>query len=246
MENSETYDSFQRELEDYVRRQKARGLQPEICFRKVTDGAVYREREHSASKPLMLEQRLFFRSSHKFPSSYKRLRTVESQLPPWSKIHQSRQRLESLNHCQENHYHFFKNPWLPNPLVQAETAGFHAAPRSEDARCFKKSPSVHSAGDQDGSQKRRSREEGGRGHGKKERAEWKRQRPTHREAYREKRTKAEVKPRCAEKHEHRKKTNQNQDTTKEGRRSGKEKQPRGKESPQERDLWDDAILGSCY
>uniref|UniRef100_A0A671ENB6 Lysine rich coiled-coil 1 n=1 Tax=Rhinolophus ferrumequinum TaxID=59479 RepID=A0A671ENB6_RHIFE len=194
MENSETYDSFQHELEDYIRRQKARGLQPEICFRKVTDGSVYGEREHTASKPLMLEQRLFFRSSHKFPSSYKRLRTVESQLPSWSTIHQSRQRLESLNH--------------------SETEGFHA--------------------------------EGGRGHGKKERAEWKRQHPTDREAYKEKRTKAEVEPRRAEKHEHRKKTNGNQDTTKERRRSGKEKQPLGKKGTQERDLWDEAILGSCY
>lgn len=40
MENSTTYDAFQHELEDYIRKQKARGLRPETCFRKVTAGCA--------------------------------------------------------------------------------------------------------------------------------------------------------------------------------------------------------------
>ncbi|KAM5251182.1 lysine-rich coiled-coil protein 1-like [Hipposideros larvatus] len=241
MENSETYDSFQHELEDYIRKQKARGLEPEICFRKVTDDSAYRGREHAASKPLMLEPRLFFRSSHK------RLGTVESQLPPRTKIHHSRQRLESLNHCQKNHDPFFENPWLSSPPVQPQTNTLRAARRGEDARCLAKGcPGVHPAGGQDGGQKRRSREEAGRGHGEEERAERKKQHPTEEEAYKEKGRKAVVEPGSAEKREHRRKSSRDQDTTKEGRGSGREKLPPGKEIPQERDLWDEAILGSCY
>lgn len=242
MENYETYDSFQHELEDYIRKQKARGLQPETCFRKVTEDCAYRDRDHGAPKPLTLEQRLSFRSSHKFSGSCKRLRTMESQLPPGSKTHHSRRRLESLNHCQKNHDHFFKNPWLPSPPVQGKTLGLHAAQHRGGARHLPEGcPSDHPARDQ----QRRSR--GKReGPGNEERAELKRQHSKNGEAYKGKGREAEVEPGSSGKHQHRKKGHRDPDATKEGRGRGREKQPPGKESAQEWDLWDEAILGSCY
>ncbi|EHB15556.1 Lysine-rich coiled-coil protein 1 [Heterocephalus glaber] len=37
MKNSKSYDSFQDELEDYIKVQKARGLEPKTCFRKMRE-----------------------------------------------------------------------------------------------------------------------------------------------------------------------------------------------------------------
>ncbi|XP_058407878.1 lysine-rich coiled-coil protein 1-like [Diceros bicornis minor] len=238
------HDSFQHELEDYIRKQKARGLQPELCFRKVTEDSACREQGHAAPRPLMLEQSLF-RSSHRFPSSYQRLRTVESQSPPWSKIHHSRRRLESLNHSQKNHDHFFKNPWFPSPPVQGKTTGPHAAQCREDTSHLSEEPTrVHQARDHDRSQRRRSRKEGGGRQGEEEQVERKRK---HRaDSHKENRRKAQVEPGGAETPKYSKKSRQDRATTKEGRRSNREKKQPGQESPQERDLWDEAILGSCY
>lgn len=35
--SKKTYDSFQDELEDYIKVQKARGLEPKTCFRKMRE-----------------------------------------------------------------------------------------------------------------------------------------------------------------------------------------------------------------
>uniref|UniRef100_A0A8C0I2Q7 Uncharacterized protein n=1 Tax=Balaenoptera musculus TaxID=9771 RepID=A0A8C0I2Q7_BALMU len=115
MENSKTYDSFQHELQDYIRKQRARGLQPEVCFIKGTEDSVYREKNHTAPRPPMLAQRFPFRRPHRSPSSYKRPKTVERHLPTLSNIHHFRQRLEPVNHCQKKHDHFFNNRWFPSP-----------------------------------------------------------------------------------------------------------------------------------
>lgn len=244
MENSKIYDSFQHELEDYVRKQKARGLQPEVCFRKMTEDSAYRERSHTAPKPLMLEQRPFFRRSHAFSSSHERQRAVENQLPPWFKFHHSRQRLESLNHCQEKHDHFFKNLWLPSPPVQGKTPVPQAAQHRKDtSHLWEQGPTrAHQAGDQEG-RRRRSREEGREGRSKEGQVEGKTKHHEDGDSHKESK-KARVQPVSTEKPKHRRK--HHQDTTKEGRRSQREKKQPGKESTQERDLWDEAILGSCY
>lgn len=64
--------------------------------------------------------------------------------------------------------------------------------------------------------------------------------------YKENWSEAEVEPGSAKQSQHMKKSYPNQDATKKGRRLGREKQPPSKESTQETDLWDEAIVGSCY
>lgn len=64
--------------------------------------------------------------------------------------------------------------------------------------------------------------------------------------YKENWSEAEVEPGSAKQRQHMKKSYPNQDATKKGRRLGREKQPPSKESTQETDLWDEAIVGSCY
>lgn len=75
----------------------------------------------------MLEQGPSFTRTHTFSSSHPRQRTEENQLTPWSKLHHSRQRLESLNHCQKTQDHFSKNLWLPSPSMQGKTPDLHVA-----------------------------------------------------------------------------------------------------------------------
>ncbi|XP_045303433.1 lysine-rich coiled-coil protein 1-like [Leopardus geoffroyi] len=202
----------------------------------MTENSACRERGHAPPQPLVGEWRLPFRRSHAFSSSHKRQRTVGNQLPPGSDLHHPRQRLESLNHYQKKHDHFFKNVWLPSPPVQGKPPDPHAAQRREDTSRLREEgyTRAYQAGDQDRGQ-RRSREkqvEGKTKHGEDG------------DSHKKSKKKAKGQPVSTEKPKHRKKSNQ--DTTKEGRRSQREKKQPGKESTQERDLWEDAILGSCY
>uniref|UniRef100_A0A8C6DW66 Lysine-rich coiled-coil protein 1 n=1 Tax=Moschus moschiferus TaxID=68415 RepID=A0A8C6DW66_MOSMO len=95
MENSKTCDSFQHELQDYIRKQRARGLKPEVCFRKGTEDSAYRESDHTEPRPPVLEQGFPFRQPHKSCGSYRRPKTVESRSSPLSSSHHLTQGLES-------------------------------------------------------------------------------------------------------------------------------------------------------
>ncbi|XP_049986514.1 zinc finger matrin-type protein 1 isoform X1 [Alexandromys fortis] len=91
---SKTYDSFQDELEDYIKEQKARGLDPNISFRRVTENYKYRdhgyrERVDSEHRQRMCEERFSFES----PQTYQRQYSgspVEGQLPHWLPPHSKR------------------------------------------------------------------------------------------------------------------------------------------------------------
>uniref|UniRef100_A0A8D1V3F7 Uncharacterized protein n=1 Tax=Sus scrofa TaxID=9823 RepID=A0A8D1V3F7_PIG len=248
MEDPKIYDSFQRELQDYIRKQRARGLQPEVCFRKVTKDSEYREEDPTAPRPPQLGQRFPFRKPHTFPSYFKKPRAVESHLPPLSNSHHFRKRLGPINHHQKEHDQFFNSWWLPSPPVQGTTSGPRGAQHREATNCLSEDrTSIHPAGDQDRSWKRRFREKGGGGHGKKQQVEWKRRHCEEGEdSHKENGKKAKAEPGSTEKSKHRKKSTHAWDTTKEGRWSSREKKHHGQESTQEWDLWDEAILGSCY
>uniref|UniRef100_A0A8C9ARK0 Uncharacterized protein n=1 Tax=Prolemur simus TaxID=1328070 RepID=A0A8C9ARK0_PROSS len=189
MENSKTYDSFQQELEDYVSKQEARGLQPKLSFAKVAEDSPSQERGRPGPSPRMLEQGL----------SLGRLSTVESLVPPWAKIPHARQRLESLN-------------------------------RGQTPACARR--------------ERRPLEDGGGAAAGAEQVEPKRKHQDKGESHRENRglgrRKAKVGPFGAERPKRRKKSHRHEDAA---RRSRRKKKGPGQEGPQERDLWDEAILG---
>nr|XP_058147093.1 zinc finger matrin-type protein 1 [Dasypus novemcinctus] len=81
-----TYDSFQDELDDYIKVQKARGLEPKTCFRKMGENSMethgYREVVDSGSRDRMLEQRFSFETPHTYQAPYN-ISPLESQLPHW-------------------------------------------------------------------------------------------------------------------------------------------------------------------
>jgi hypothetical protein len=215
MENSQTNDSFQHELEDYIRKQRARGLQPKVCFKAAVD-SMHREGAHIGPKSPVLEQQLSFRW---LPSS-----------PAWPKIHHSRKRLESLNHHQKNHHYFFKSPGFQS----------HGLFWEDHSR-------VYWPGHPDRSQRRRHREKEGRPT-TEEPGEPKKNHYVEGDFHKEYQDlrKAEIEPVATEKPKHRKNCQDEGDTTKGRSQSHRERKRAGKESAEERDLWDAAILGSNY
>ncbi|XP_055249375.1 zinc finger matrin-type protein 1 isoform X1 [Moschus berezovskii] len=91
-QSKKTYDSFQDELEDYIKVQKARGLDPKTCFRKVRESSVethgYREID-SGPRPRVCEQRCSFETSQTYQRPYT-TSPVESQLYHWLPAHSKR------------------------------------------------------------------------------------------------------------------------------------------------------------
>ncbi|XP_027288777.2 zinc finger matrin-type protein 1 isoform X3 [Cricetulus griseus] len=91
---SKTYDSFQDELEDYIKGQKARGLDPNISFRRITENyryrdQRYRERFDPGYRQRMCEEKF----SSECPQTYQRQYNgspVEGQLPHWLPPHSKR------------------------------------------------------------------------------------------------------------------------------------------------------------
>lgn len=191
MEESQTNDSFQLELEDFTRKQRARGLHPEVSFRKMAEESVHQKRGSVSPGAPMLGLPVWFGNDSTSSPSYKRL-TVENQVP------YSSQRLESLKNQpvsqdrkgrtrnREEGGITIQEPWMPK------------------GRLF----GVRGSDGEDSLGRRKvSAGPGGT------------QRSKHRK----------------ENHDH------GRDSTKGGRRSH-----RKKKKPEERDLWDEAILGSRY
>ncbi|KAK2489129.1 hypothetical protein MC885_008652, partial [Smutsia gigantea] len=90
--SKKTYDSFQDELEDYIKVQKARGLDPKTCFRKIGYNSVethrYREVD-SGCRQRMFEERFSLETSQTYQRQYS-ISPAESQLYHWSPAHSKR------------------------------------------------------------------------------------------------------------------------------------------------------------
>ncbi|XP_073920192.1 zinc finger matrin-type protein 1 isoform X2 [Castor canadensis] len=90
--HSKTHDSFQDELEDYIKVQKARGLDPKICFRNMRENSVdhgYREMVGSEPRQRTCQQSFSFETSQTYQRQYNSS-PVEDQLPHWLPSHSKR------------------------------------------------------------------------------------------------------------------------------------------------------------
>ncbi|XP_057626137.1 zinc finger matrin-type protein 1-like [Chionomys nivalis] len=188
MEEPQTNDSFQQELEDFIRKQKARGLHPRVDFRNKAENSVYQERDRVNSDAPMPSFGEHPRSS----TSYERW-TVENMAP------HCRRRLESPSYHQKNQNQDRKE------MPQHQERGGAVS------------------GEQESPKRKHHRERASR---KDE------------EGLRRRKFSSELAG--TEKSKHRKGTcHDGRDPTR-GRR-----QSHGKKEPEERDLWDEAILGGC-
>ena len=122
--SKKTYDSFQDELEDYIKVQKARGLEPKTCFRKMREDYLetygYKEEVDSRPRCRMFEQRLPYGTVQTYPRSCSISQRVEKQLPQWLPAHDSRLGLDSLSYSQFTRDCFSGKPVPPN-LSQHES-----------------------------------------------------------------------------------------------------------------------------
>ncbi|XP_048208491.1 lysine-rich coiled-coil protein 1 isoform X3 [Perognathus longimembris pacificus] len=232
MADPQTDDSFQHELEDYIRQQRARGLQPKVCFRKEPEVSVPREGGHNHFTSPVLEQELSFGGHFSnFPTAHERLSMEEGQVPPLPESHHSRQRLESPNNYQNDRHYFPQSPWIRSHNLSWEH-GRRVCPAGGEDRC----------------QRRRREEE--EDAATEEPVPVKRKYPAERGSPKEhqglstKKTKRESER--SQKTPDRMDHQYAADDSKGKSQSHRKKKGHGRKSPEERDLWDEAILGSCF
>ncbi|XP_053444072.1 lysine-rich coiled-coil protein 1 [Nycticebus coucang] len=255
--SKKTYDSFQDELEDYIKVQKARGLEPKTCFRKMREDYLeaYGYREEVDSRPMyrMFDQRLPSETIQTYPRSCNISQTVENRLPQWLPARDSRLRLDSLSYYQFTRDCFSEKP-VPLNFSQQEyncgsysvKSGVHKYLSSDN------STSTHQASHKQMHQKRKRHAEEGREKSKEEQPKHKRKRnfeeidlDKHKSIERKKtEVETETVQVSTEKLKNRKeKKSRDVTSKKEERKHRKEKKEQGKERTEEEMLWDQSILG---
>ena len=112
--SKKTYDSFQDELEDYIKVQKARGSEPKACFRHMSKDYLetcrYKEEADFRPRYRMFNQRLPSETIQTYQRVCSISQTVENQLPQWLPAHDSRLRVDSLSYCQFTWDYFSEKP----------------------------------------------------------------------------------------------------------------------------------------
>ncbi|KAJ8787452.1 hypothetical protein J1605_005714 [Eschrichtius robustus] len=248
-----SYDSFQDELEDYIKVQKARGLEPKTCFRKGRDSSVethkYREMVDSRPRHRMFEQRLPFETFQNYPRSSNISQAVENQLPHCLPAHDSKQRLESMTYCQPTRDYFPEKP-VPLSLSQQEN---NSGPYSVESEVYKhlsseNKTSDHEAGHTRKHQKRRRHLEEGEEKPEKEQSKHKRKKSygdtdlDKDKSIQERKREGDKVSSGKLKHRKKKKSH-GVPSKKEEHKHKKEKKKSVEEKTEEEMLWDESILG---
>ncbi|XP_004777179.3 zinc finger matrin-type protein 1 isoform X2 [Mustela putorius furo] len=248
-----TYDSFQDELEDYIKVQKARGLEPKTCFRKISDSSTEtrKYKEMVDSKHRMFEQKLPLEASQTYTGSYSISQAVENQLPHCLPTNDSKQRVDSMTSCQPIRDYFSEKP-VPLSLSQQEN---NSGPYSVESEVYKhlsseNSTSDHQAGHKRRHQKRRRHLEEGEQRPEKEQSKHKRKKSCgdtdldKDKSIRQRKRESDKVSVSSGKLKHRKKKKSHGvPTEKEERKHKKEKKKSVEEKTEEEMLWDESILG---
>uniref|UniRef100_A0A8D2DBJ1 Zinc finger matrin-type 1 n=1 Tax=Sciurus vulgaris TaxID=55149 RepID=A0A8D2DBJ1_SCIVU len=250
-----TYDSFQDELDDYIKVQKARGLEPKTCFRKIVDSPVethrHREVVDSRTRHRMFEQRLPFETFYTYTGPYNSSQTVENQLPHCLPAHDSKQRLDSVRYCQLPRDYFPEKP-VPLSLSQQEN---NSGPYSVECEIYKHLSSENNTSDHQvvhkrRHQKRRRHLEEGEERQEKEQSKHKRKNSYEdmdlgkdKSIQQSKREEDKVKVSSGKLKHRKKKKSRDVSSEKEERKHRKEKRKFVEERTEEEMLWDESILG---
>uniref|UniRef100_A0A2K5DZ41 Lysine-rich coiled-coil protein 1 n=1 Tax=Aotus nancymaae TaxID=37293 RepID=A0A2K5DZ41_AOTNA len=248
--SKKTYDSFQEELEDYIKVQKARGLEPKTCFRKMREDYLetcgYKGEVDSRCTYRMFNQRLLSETIQTYPRSCSISQTVGNQLPQWLPAHDTRLRQDSLSYCQFTRDCFSEKPVPLNFNQQEYICGSHGV----ESRVYKhfssdNSTSTHQASHKQIHQKRKRHPEKGREKSEEEQAKHKRKKSCEEiDLDKHKKVETETIHVSTEKLKNRKeKKSQDVVSKKEERKHTKKKKEQGQERTEEEMLWDQAILG---
>uniref|UniRef100_A0A8C9MCE7 Zinc finger matrin-type 1 n=1 Tax=Panthera tigris altaica TaxID=74533 RepID=A0A8C9MCE7_PANTA len=252
--SNRTYDSFQDELEDYIKVQKARGLEPKTCFRKVSDSSIeihkYKEKVDFRPKHRIFEQKVPFETSHAYKGSYSISQVVENQLPHCLPAHDSIQKLDSISSCQPIRDCFPEKP-VPLSLSQQENNfGSYSVESEVYKHLSENNTSDHKAGHKRRHQKRRRHLEEGEDRSEQEQSKHKRKKSygdtnlDKDKSIRQRKRKGDQVSVSSGKLKHRKKKKSHGvPTEKEERKHKKGKKKPVEEKTEEEMLWDESILG---
>ncbi|XP_055123940.1 zinc finger matrin-type protein 1 isoform X2 [Symphalangus syndactylus] len=250
-----TYDSFQDELEDYIKVQKARGLEPKTCFRKIGDSSVetHKNREMVDVRPKhrMLEEKLPCETFQTYSGSYSISQVVENQLPHCLPAHDSKQRLDSISYCQLTRDCFPEKP-VPLSLNQQENNSGSYSVESEVYKHLSSENNTtdHQAGHKRKHQKRKRHLEEGKERPEKEQSKHKRKKSYEdtdldkdKNIRQRKREEDRVRVSSGKLKHRKKKKSHDVPSEKEERKHRKEKKKSVEERTEEEMLWDESILG---
>ncbi|XP_028698270.2 zinc finger matrin-type protein 1 isoform X6 [Macaca mulatta] len=250
-----TYDSFQDELEDYIKVQKARGLEPKTCFRKIGDSSVeiHKNREMVDVRPRhrMLEQKLPCETFQTYSGPYSISQVVENQLPHCLPAHDSKQRLDSVSYWQLTRDCFPEKP-VPLSLNQQENNSGSYSVESEVYKHLSSENNTtdHQAGHKRKHQKRKRHLEEGKERPEKELSKHKRKKSYEdtdldkdKSIRQRKREGDRVRVSSGKLKHRKKKKSHNVPSEKEERKHRKEKKKSVEERTEEEMLWDESILG---
>uniref|UniRef100_A0A8I5YJN8 Zinc finger matrin-type 1 n=1 Tax=Pongo abelii TaxID=9601 RepID=A0A8I5YJN8_PONAB len=250
-----TYDSFQDELEDYIKVQKARGLEPKTCFRKIGDSSVetHKNREMVDVRPRhrMLEQKLPCETFQTYSGPYSISQVVENQLPHCLPAHDSKQRLDSISYCQLTRDCFPEKP-VPLSLNQQENNSGSYSVESEVYKHLSSENNTtdHQAGHKRKHQKRKRHLEEGKERPEKEQSKHKRKKSYEdtdldkdKSIRQRKREEDRVRVSSGKLKHRKKKKSHDVPSEKEERKHRKEKKKSVEERTEEEMLWDESILG---
>ncbi|XP_029793614.1 lysine-rich coiled-coil protein 1 [Suricata suricatta] len=252
--SKKTYDSFQDELEDYIKVQKARGLEPKTCFRKMREDYLetcgYKEVDYRP-RYRMFDHRPSPETVQTYPGSCPISQKVENPLPQWLPAHDSRLNLDSLSYCQFTRDCFIEKP---GPLNLSQRA-YNCRSYGVESGVYnhlssENSASAHQTSHKQMRQQGKWRPEEGRGKPEEERPKHKRKKgceeidlDKHKNLQRNE-TQMETGMVSREKLKNRKeRKGRDVASKKEERRRRKEKKEQGKERTEEEMLWDQSILG---
>uniref|UniRef100_A0A8D2JMB0 Lysine-rich coiled-coil protein 1 n=1 Tax=Sciurus vulgaris TaxID=55149 RepID=A0A8D2JMB0_SCIVU len=247
--SKKSYDSFQDELEDYIKVQKARGLEPKTCFRKLREDYLetcgYRELD-SRPRYQVFDPRPPSGTVQTCPRSRSTPHTVESQPPQCSPA-------QDPGSCSQLPKDCFLEKPVPTGLGQRvyDCGSYDMESRVRGHLSSRNSPSAHPTSHKEVHQRRKRGPEEGREKTEEERPRHRKRgseeadSDRHRGIQRKKaKAKAEAAQVGAERPKNRKEKRSREAASKrEGRKHKRARKDQGKERADEELLWDQSILG---
>ncbi|XP_039398233.1 lysine-rich coiled-coil protein 1 isoform X1 [Mauremys reevesii] len=256
--SKKTYDSFQDELEDYIKVQKARGLEPKTYFRKAEEEEFenYESEAVNDCDDIVSSNVTFEPGQHSilFSETYMSSHAVENRSLCWSPAHENRLRLENMAKCHDSKEYYSEMQTSQVIPFKDDSYGLSSA---ESSDCYKRISSDNSTRSyRKGRKLRRKHEEGERHTGegeekhnkeatKQKKKENSEDTDSGKDSEMQKRRKIDIDSTHEKKSKHSKdKRIKEIPTEKESRKHKKDKrkpQPDGK--TEEEILWDESILG---
>nr|XP_025041635.1 lysine-rich coiled-coil protein 1 [Pelodiscus sinensis] len=254
--SKKTYDSFQDELEDYIKVQKARGLEPKTYFRKAEEEFENYELEAVNDCEDIVSSRVTFEQGQHsifFSETYMSSCGIENRSPCWSPAHENRLRLENMAQCQDSKEYCSE---MQTSQVTSLKNDNYSLSSAESSDCYKNISCDNSTRSYRKGRKLREKHEVGERHigeeekHNKEATKQKRkgnseERDSGKDSEMQKRRKIDIDSTHEKKSKHSKdKRIKEISTEKESRKHKKDKrkpQPDGK--TEEEMLWDESILG---